>query len=47
MKYIYILGNTYKLLKNPGSDRDSLMSFDNGSTHANSNSKVVNKVIEV
>ena len=47
MKYIYISGTTYKLLKNPGSDRDSLMSVDNGSTHANSNSKVVNKVIEV
>ena len=40
MKYTYILGNTYKLLKN-------LMSVDNGSTDANSDSKVVNKVIEV
>ena len=42
MKYTYISGNTYKLLKNLGSDRDSLMSVDNGSTDANSDSKVVN-----
>ena len=45
MKYTNILGSTYKLLKNPGSDKDSLMSVDNRSTDANSDSKVVNKVI--
>ena len=47
MQYTYISENTYKLLKNPGSDRDPLMSVDNGSTDANSDSKVVNKVIVV
>ena len=47
MKYTYISGNIYKLLKNPGSDKDSLMSVDNGSTDANNDSKIVNKVIEV
>ena len=41
MKYTYISGNTYT------SDRDSLMSVDKGSTDANSDSEVINKVMEV